>query len=289
MNKLNDREAIQFLGILFPNGLRDVELLAELCPEGWQASPLSLIFHPSAERTYEEHLRFTRNLNSLFRKRNKPKTPPEPEPSFEEFLASHPQKPWQPSEQDLIEEPAELLGLCLWDIFSDNHEVITREGNIVDLGSFRGSAGAIAEFFDRSEQNCSDHDWWSEGDYMRFYMGTALISGRGDLTPIYRLIFQRLKSLGADWRYAFPRIHLIDFGSAKPAPENYDPSAAVAAEIEQAQRDAETQRMRKRLDQSVRADKRAARANTPPATVRAYQEIFGHFPKGWPPDPYSAD
>ena len=290
MNELNEREAMQFLGKLFPTGLRDANLLAELCPEGWQASPLSAVFHPSAEQAYQEHLGFTRNLNSLFQNKKKAKPPPEPEPSFEEFLASHPQESWQPSEHDLIEEPAELLGLCLWDIFSDNHEVITRGGQIVDLGSFRGTAGAIAEFIDDSEQGRpSDHDWRREGDYMRFYMGTALISRRTDLTPVYRLIFQRLKSHGADWNYAFPRLHLIDFGSAKSDPKNYDPSASLEAEMEQAKRDAEIQRAKKRLDQNARADKRAARATTPPTTVRAYQEVFQHFPKGWPPDPYSPD
>jgi hypothetical protein len=44
--------------------------------------------------------------------------------------------------------------------------------------------------------------------------------------------------------------------------------------------------MREKLDRANLAAQREARGKAPPETVRAYQEIFGRFPAGWPPDPY---
>lgn len=54
MPTLTDKQAPDFLSRLFPNGLGDPGLLAELCPEGWKASPLRLTFHPTDEQRYEE-------------------------------------------------------------------------------------------------------------------------------------------------------------------------------------------------------------------------------------------
>lgn len=292
MSSFTETEAFAYLGRLFPGGLRDPALLAELCPDGWDKSPLCACFHPPAERQYEEHLAFRRNLARLRGLRKKDHADPteeeEPAKTYEEFLREiGPQQP--PAGEALMEEPAELLGLCLWDVFSDNHKVIAADGRVVDLGSFRGSAGVIADFFDRGPSPKDEDGRWREGNYMNFYMGTAMISGRADLTPVYRLIFSRLNALGATWRYAFPRIHVIDPGPRDEAETDYDPSAALAKEAERKQRADELRRTRKRLDRDVMAAKREARRNEAPATVRAYQEIHGHFPEGWPPDPYTPD
>jgi hypothetical protein len=53
-------------------------------------------------------------------------------------------------------------------------------------------------------------DRWREGDYLRFYMGTIWISRRADLTPVYAMIFRRLRVLGADWEYHFPQLYLTE-------------------------------------------------------------------------------
>lgn len=151
---LDEQEAIAFLGSLFPGGLKDAALIAELCPEGWVNSPMFACYHPSLEVRYAESLEFSRNLKNLgllgkHRKGETAQSPPDkPEPTFEEFLAEQDAKDRKPSSEDAIEEPAELLGLCIWDIFSDNHQVIAADGRVVHLGSFRGSAGVIADFFD---------------------------------------------------------------------------------------------------------------------------------------------
>lgn len=296
---LDEQEAMAFLGSLFPGGLKDPALISELCPEGWENSPLFACYHPSPEVSYEENLAFSRNLKNLFpvRKRKAGETaeipPEEPEPTFEEFLAKKPPRDTPISAEASIDEPAELLGLCLWDVFSDNHKVVAADGRIVDLGSFRGSAGVIADFFEGvtgNEEGPEDGMWsaWDGGDYMRFYMGTWWLARRADLSPVYRLIFHRLKSLGADWTYSFPRLYLIDFGSRdeEDPGTDYDPSAALAKELERKARAEELRQTRRKMDRDTLAAKREARRNDPPATVRAYQEIYCKFPAGWPPDPY---
>lgn len=293
---LTDQEAFAFLQTLFPGGMKDPALIRELCPGGWEASPLFACYHPAPEVRYEEHLAFTRNLKSLFPRRktkageNAEATPDEPEPTLGEFLAKNPPKDQPVTAEDSINEPGNLMGLCLWDVFSDNHEVIAPDGRTVDLGSFRGSAGTIADFMDSfpNRGDGMDDRRFSRGyDYMDFYMGTWWTGRRADLRPAYGLIFSRLKAMGADWRYSFPRIHLIDFGSRKDDPETpYDPSAALQREAENKAKAEELAKMRKRLDLDAKAAKRKARVGKPPAIVQAYQSIYGKFPYGWPPDPY---
>jgi hypothetical protein len=73
-------------------------------------------------------------------------------------------------------------------LFSDNHDVIAADGRVADIGSFRG-AGAFLD-----EHLTGDRESWREGDYLRFYLGTILIAARADLTPVYVMIFRRLKA-----------------------------------------------------------------------------------------------
>ncbi len=114
-----------------------------------------------------------------------------------------------------------------------------------------------------------------------------LLAGRTDLGPVYRWIFRRLQAAGADWHYAFPRLHLVDFGpSGTPADQPYDPSAAIGKEAADKERAREVARMRRQMDRDAAAAKHRERTMEPPATVRAYQDVFGKFPAGWPPDPY---
>jgi hypothetical protein len=37
-----------------------------------------------------------------------------------------------------------LVGQCLWNILSDNHEVLAADGRVLDIGSFRASGGFLA-------------------------------------------------------------------------------------------------------------------------------------------------
>jgi hypothetical protein len=45
----------------------------------------------------------------------------------------------QPTPVNVDEEVTELVGLCLWDVFSDNHEVIAADRRAIDIGSFGGA------------------------------------------------------------------------------------------------------------------------------------------------------
>ncbi|MEO5954139.1 MAG: hypothetical protein ABIR36_00380, partial [Nitrospiraceae bacterium] len=141
-----------------------------------------------------EELRQGRRLPELERETAKTQEePPEPD------------KPVEP-----IAECAELLGQCLWDIFSDNHEVRTAEGKCVDLGSFRSSERFIADFW---EDPSGDGSPLHSCGYFQFNMGTIWSSQRADLSPVYALIFRRLRSGGLEWRYVHPHMFLAHVGT----------------------------------------------------------------------------
>ena len=160
------------------------------------------------------------------------------------MTAQHEETPVEPER-----ECQELVGLCLWDIFSDNHEVIAADGRKLDLGSMRSSGGFLAEVLNaqggpppapRPELPAElmagmfpptdsldpataalvekmKKEMFGDGGYtyLDFYMGTGAISGRADLRPVYEMIFRRLKSRGMDWEYHFPRISLVDMRPLK--------------------------------------------------------------------------
>lgn len=109
---------------------------------------------------------------------------------------------------------------------------------------------------------------------------------RADLMPVYALIFRRLKSLNADWVYHFPEIGLVDFdpGQTKAKkPEEYSPSEAFAQEQAERERQAELKKSRAELAEIHEQCRRDAMDRPPPATVRAFQKVYGRDPKGWPP------
>ena len=300
----DEYEMLAFFSRLFPGGLRHPALLAELCPEGWERSPLFACMHPSAARCYEEHCELHQTMKSLddnLRARLLPEhreseLPDDPEMSFEEYLREYPEEAAPFTAEAVVAEPAELLGLCLWDVFGDNHLVITEDGESAAMETLGELAGVIAEFHARAadapEWREPDEDMWEwhDADPMRFETGTLWVAGRADLAPVYRMIFRRLRAVGADWEYGFPRLHLhepppVDDGSFS----SYDPSAALQRETERKAREAEMRRRRRRLDRAALAAKREARRQQPPAMVLAFQVDYGGFPSGWPPDPYDPE
>ncbi|WHZ25446.1 MAG: hypothetical protein OJF51_000241 [Nitrospira sp.] len=180
------------------------------------------------------------------------------------------------------------LGCCLWDVFADNHDVITAEGALVDLGSFRAAAGFIADF--RYRRNRTQEGFGSLGDYIEFYMGTTMIRHRADLTPIYELIFRRMREIGLSWRYAQPRLYAIDLSSLPHLAEDevpealrYDPTESFWRERQLAERQTERAEFQQSLDDAYHASIQNVCDGPPPATVRAYQRVYGRAPNGWPP------
>ena len=290
--RLPFEQAEQLFRSLFPSGLADPAVMKLLCPDGWAASPLRLAFHPTPEQAYQERVRFERNSMrwraAAAEKRGEP--PPKPEiPTFEQFLREHEAAPGRPPEPEATEF-ARLVGLCLWDIFSDNHCVLDPEGRDVDIGSFRGAAGTIADFFNestgREDPDRDSSDRFALGDYIEFYMGTMGCGDRTDLQPVYRLIFSRLRSAGCDWEYSFPRLHAFRFDQTAKKRDDwakYDPSSAVGAELEESAKEAEFAELQENLEKGHREAIEEAKKHPPPSTVLAYRAVFNRDPAGWPP------
>jgi hypothetical protein len=179
----------------------------------------------------------------------------EPEPTLESFRAIY-----QDSPVDCTREMRELVATCLWDVFSNENDVVDQDGRRADIGSWRGAAGFLADQLNRESGE-------SQYDYMNFYMGSFWVSERADLTPVYEMIFRRLKGGLLDWRYRFPELCLIEFPSERPDDRKSYELEKVRASLEQAHRQA--------VD-----DLRLAPA---PAIVLAYRNIYGVLPRGWPP------
>lgn len=277
--RLTGRELHALFDELFPHGFASADVLAEIAPEGWERSPLVACFHPSVEQLFEERVALHRNLEEwrqLGRKRKGETTvASEPEPTIDDV-----HREYEPSAVNEEEEVTELVGLCLWDVFSDNHDVIAADGRLADIGSFRGAGAFLDEHLTR------DREGWRDGDYMRFYMGTIWISRRADLMPVYAMIFGRLKAVGADWVYHFPELGLVEFAPAddtnKPG-EGYSVTEGAVAEVEAQKRRADVERFRAELREANARAREEAMDRPPPATVHAYREVYGRDPRGWPP------
>lgn len=191
---LTDDEVHSFFDQLFPNGFAGPDVLLELAPVGWERSPLISCFHPSVEQLFEEERALHRRMRELehvwtARGEQRPRKTHRRRPTLASVRRNYVQRPVQQGE-----EVADLVGLCAWDIFSGNNAVIAADGRLVALGTWRGSAAFLDEYLSGAR------DSFREGDYLRFYMGTVWIWQRANLTPVYRLIFSRLKAVRADWR-----------------------------------------------------------------------------------------
>jgi hypothetical protein len=328
---LTHEECRQLLAELFPRGFGGDDVLRELAPAGWAESPLCAVFHPAPEVVEAESQRMLRNLREVFGRTSSSADDEEEsgEPSDADAsapAATEPEEEIVPQRVDPQLELRELVGKCLWDLFSDNHEVVAPDGRIAHLGSFRAAGGFLAETLNAElgldselaqEREMSrlknligvkpadlvahlKAQWEQEDkipreergyDYMDFYCGTQMVGGRADLTGVYRFIFRRLRAAGCDWRYTFPRLHLVDLrplGDAlkerdESSQFDYDPSAAFAQEAERAEKDAEIAETRAQLDDSYCEAVAAAREGPPPLTVAAYRAEYGEWPEGWPP------
>lgn len=278
-NRYSDAELWAEFERLFPQGFAGADVLAELAPDGWENSPLLAVSHPSLKQCYQEAVDSHRNLCSL---RRPDDTRPLPaEPTWEEVAGEYKQTPVETNR-----EIRELVGQCLWDVFSDSHEVIAADGRLLDLGSFRCSGDFLAEVLNRQIGE-------RRYGYLDFYLGAIWIAQRADLTPVYAMIFRRLNRRDLDWIYHFPRLYAIDLRPLNAAlgqanePEwlNYSPSEALAKEQEEQERDRELAEFRESLDEGYREAVAEALKHSPPPTVRAYEAVYGRFPAGWPPTP----
>lgn len=184
----------------------------------------------------------------------------------------------------LYDDQFRFAGLIIWDIFSNNHEVILQDGTVANIGSWRGSGRVIGDVLNGMELSKVEYG------YLDFYMGTFLEDSVDDeiLVPYYRRAFDLLKILQCDWDYSFPGTYLISpVSSASKSEEvdkvDYDPQVFAEKELAAAKKKAELDKFRQLLDDIEDEEKEDALYKRPPAIIRAYKEEFGHWPDGWPP------
>jgi hypothetical protein len=158
-----------------------------------------------------------------------------------------------PSGDGLIE----VVGCCLWDIVSKNHQVTDTNGQHLSLGSFRAAGEAIAEFV---EQHAPDgtRGW----DYMDFYLGSRWPRPPADVAPLYQaiysLIFERMRATGFDWLYRGPHATIMQ------VPETGAPLPP------------EMQALGLALDEVYR--KAEGALDDPPPIIAAYRSVYGKTP-----------
>ncbi|MCA0234423.1 MAG: hypothetical protein LCH91_28465 [Bacteroidetes bacterium] len=246
------------------------QLMTAIAPNGWQNSPYKFIFHPTAQQVYEKSLRIHENLKAWMTQAGKALDAPVLT-DIEKELAEDP-KPIKPYEEFL-----EVLGSCLWCIFSNNHDVIDENGTVYHLGSFRGSGSFIADFL--NEYFPSEVIF----DYMDFYCADVSLLEDDTVFSLLVLLFERLKNARFNWRYSFPRIGIVSFEKPEQVtqPEDYDPQQALEEELTRQQRREEVAKLQAQLDEAYEKEREEALYQPPPLIIRAYQTVYGHFSEGW--------
>lgn len=254
---------------LFPNGFSAADIMKELAPNSWEQSPYILAFHPTVEQAYARSVQLHQGLQNLIALKNPDKSVAHE--SFEQFAETYETGDIQPNI-----ELQELIAACVWDIFSDNNDVV-KDGKRYHIGSFRGSAGFIAERLNKTSEK--------QYDYMDFYMGSFHYTEFCDLTPLYEWLFKRLKNLGCDWIFHFTQIGIVDLRGLKKeetvSPEHYDPQKALTQELHQAEEQKKLDDFKAQLDDLNAKEREDALYKPPPAIVQAYRNVYGTFPKGW--------
>ncbi len=245
------------------------QILDLIAPKGWENSPYKFIYHPTAQKIFEKSLRMHENMSSLFKKKGKEIQPPTLE-SIEKEL----------SEKVEIIKPKEefldLLGSCLWCIFSNNHEVFDDKG-VYDIGSFRGSGRFIGDFLNKNYPSETTFD------YMDFYCADMRFDDDDTAMPLFVYLFEKIKAANCDWSYSFPRIGIVSFDKEETdvKPEEYDPNKALEVELAKKQKKAEIQEFKDKLDEIYESEMEEAKYKKPPLIIRAYQTVFGEYPQGW--------
>lgn len=267
-NNKSDKECLEILEFIFKDS---DALYKSVAPKGWNKSDSFHFFHPTVERQYEEHKRSRDMISHLKNLRGEKLE----EPLYDDISAFA-----QNDSVDDIEAKKEfnyILGLTTYDIFSNNHSVMSKEGETYDLGSMRGSGRFIADFF--NEKLKPDGETY---DYMDFYMGTVWIDERANLLPFYEFIFSKLKLIECNWVYEFPRLYVINFDKSdgiNNKPKNYNPTESVLNQID---KDASFDKLKNDLNQSAEADYEDAKYKPLISIVQAYKNVYDCLPKGHP-------
>src|SRR5437660_608355 len=99
---------------LFLNGFAGDDVLAEIVPEGWSESTLRFVFHPTVDQLFFEAVEMHQNLQAFLGEDTDHAK--EPEPTREKVAAEYQDRPIE-----VQRDVRELVGKCVWDIFSNEH------------------------------------------------------------------------------------------------------------------------------------------------------------------------
>lgn len=266
-NYTTDLQNREVLEIIFDGA---IDFYRAIAPNGLVNSEYIYFFHPTPAQLSEEYARMSENINRLLKKE------PEKDLSKEES----PQVNF--SEINEFDEFIQILGLSVYDIFSNNHTVIDKNGKEYDLGSMRGTGRYIADFI-------NNRYYFPSGKYgyLDFYMGTIWIKTRANLLPFYEYIFNKLRQLKCEWIYTYPRLYLLDLSKVNSNmtsqdAEKYDPAESVLQEIEAAKKSKKLEDIRQELDDAYREGYEAAKYKPLEPLVKAYKNIYGKLPDGHP-------
>lgn len=245
-------------------------LFRQLAPEGWTASPYVRFFHPSPEQQYLAYRRWVRRLSTL----DGISPGVEPTQRLSDFQED------DLSEVDGREEFLNVLGMVVYDIFSDGHQVVSDQHTVYSLGSSRGSGKFLADFFTYELEGLT-----RTYDYLDFYMGSVWINQRADLRPFYRYVFDQLRARTLDWVYHFPHLYLLDFrqgGADLVEPVYYDPEVSLRDELRRLELEQRRDEFQLRLDEAYHNAWEAAKRSPLVPIVDAYRAVYGRIPQGHP-------
>ena len=266
MESVSIIEINRIINKIFDNSKRLLEVIA---PNGWRNSVYVHFCHPTPEQQYRENIDQIKNINKIAKNHI----------SVEDF---NPDK-YILDDLTNISEDQEfqyVLGLSVYDIFSNNHEVYSNDNEVYNLGSFRGSGTFIANFLNSKNSGNKTYD------YLDFYMGTIWIENRSDLLPFYEYIFQILKNEGCDWEYCFPRLYLLDLNSNDNIDVedsvNYKPEESLTKEIEILNNEKENEEFQHELDLAFEEDFENAKYQPLIPVVQAYKNIYKRLPQNHP-------
>jgi hypothetical protein len=269
----HDRDTCRaFLQNLLPDTRE--ELHEALAPDGWDDSPLADHAFPPPDEQEQQARSFMDEMNERLQESGNEAM----DEDVQERLFEHMHQ--RGAAPDVGGTGAcDVIGMALWDVFSDNHDVIDPDGVAYHLGSFRGSARFIADTLNET------YDLGERYTYLDFYMGASVGEGDEAFLPVYEWIFRRLYERDCDWIYAFPRLHLISFDSPEDEsddPAAYDPAASVERDLEREENEQEIEELREELDRLHEEAVERAKDEPLPLVVRAYRTVFGELPDGWP-------
>ncbi|MFB6278558.1 MAG: hypothetical protein ABEK75_03560 [Salinibacter sp.] len=262
-----------FLAGLLPD--TRAALREELAPEGWADSPLADYVFSAPDEQESQARDAMEAVNEMLEDAGEDPV----DDDVQELMFEHMHQR-DPSPDVGDTGACDVIGMALWDVFSDNHDVVDPDGVAYHLGSFRGSAGTIAEVLNET------YGLGRRYTYIDFYMGASLAEDDEPFRSVYEWIFRRLYERDCDWHYTFPRLYLVSFDTEEDTPDDpaaYDPAASVERNLEREEKEEEIEELREELDRMHREAVETATEEPPPLVVQAYETVFGEWPSGWPP------